>query len=90
MMKSGLRLVFRKIRSHIPQLAGLVLLLIVGVCFYITLFTIVLRYEETAEQYFIEHSYADVTFYGAFSDESVRLLLQTDGIVSAEGRTVRD
>jgi len=89
-MKSGLRLTLRKMRSHIPQLSGLMLLLIVGVCFYITLFTIVLRYEETAEQYFIDQAYADVTFYGAFDDESVGLLSEFDGILATQGRTVRD
>ena len=89
-MKSSLRLITRKIRLHIPQLAGLMLLLVVGVCFFVTLFTIVLRYEETAEQYFIDYSYADVTFYGSFNDENVRILSEQYGVLSAQGRMVRD
>jgi len=89
-MRSGLRLICKKARAQLPQLAGLILLLTVGVCFFITLFTIVLEYEETAERYFIGHGYADVTFYGAFGEERVASLAAHDGIVSAAGRTVRD
>jgi putative ABC transport system permease protein len=77
-------------RSQIPQLLGLVLLLAVGVCFFITLFTIAWQLEETAEQYIFEHAYADVTFYGQFTDESVRLLSEQDGVRLAAGRNVRD
>ncbi|MCL2443597.1 MAG: FtsX-like permease family protein [Treponema sp.] len=88
--KSGFRLVQRKIKTHIPQLLGLILLLTVGVCFFITLFTIVLRFEETAEQYFIDNAYADITFYGVFDEESVRTLIEFNGVLSAQGRTVRD
>ena len=89
-MKSAFRLARKKAKVHIPQFLGLMLLLIVGVCFYITLSTIVLRYEETAEQYFIDNAYADVTFSGAFDDDSVSLLGGSEGIISAQGRTVRD
>ncbi|MCL2759772.1 MAG: ABC transporter permease [Treponema sp.] len=88
--KSAFKLVQRKIRSHVPQLLGLVLLLTVGVCFFITLFTIVLRFEETAEQYFVDNAYADITFYGAFNEESVRVLSELNGVLLAQGRTVRD
>jgi len=88
--KSSIRLVQRKIRSHVPQLLGLVLLLTVGVCFFITLFTIVLRFEETAEQYFIDNKYANITFYGAFNEESVQVLSEQNGVLAAQGRTVRD
>ena len=84
-MNTRFRLVLRKIRLHIPQLMGLMLLLVVGVCFFVTLFTIVLRYEETAEQYFIDHAYADVTFYGSFNDESVRVLAGQRGVHAAHG-----
>ncbi|MCL2809529.1 MAG: ABC transporter permease, partial [Treponema sp.] len=90
MVNTNFRLVQRKIKRHIPQLLGLVLLLIVGVCFFITLFTIVLRFEETAEQYFIDNSYADITFYGTFNEEDVKELSNLDGVLSAQGRTVRD
>lgn len=89
-MKTGLRLTIRKMRSHIPQLMGLILLLTVGVCFFITLFTIVLRYEETTEQYFIDNGYADVTFYGEFDDKSVEVLSGQPGVISVQGRIVRD
>lgn len=87
---TGLRLLTRKTRSHIPQLMGLMLLLMVGVCFFITLFTIVQRYEETAEQYFVDNAYADVTFYGAFDDESVKTISEQQGTILAGGRVVRD
>ncbi|MCL2018912.1 MAG: ABC transporter permease [Oscillospiraceae bacterium] len=86
--KISLLIAVRKMRSHIPQLLGLILLLTVGVCFFITLFTIVFRYEETAEKYISDYDYADVTFYGRFNDESVKALRER-GVI-AEGRTVQD
>ncbi|MCL2254375.1 MAG: ABC transporter permease, partial [Lachnospiraceae bacterium] len=89
-MKTPLKLSFRKARSYIPQLLGLILLLVVGVCFYITLSTIVLRFEETAEKYITDNAYADITFYGTFNEESVNLLLASNEIDTAQGRTVRD
>ena len=89
-MKTNSKIAIRKMRAHIPQLFGLVLLLIVGVAFFITLFTIVLRFEETAEQYFIDNAYADITFYGVFNNESAEMLLMQNGVQSAQRRTVRD
>ncbi|MCL1991016.1 MAG: ABC transporter permease, partial [Defluviitaleaceae bacterium] len=89
-MKSPLRLVSRKMRRHIPQLLGLILLLAVGVSFFVTLFTILMRYEETADQFFSDHNYADVTFYGVFDHESVALLSGFDGVLRSEGRVVHD
>jgi len=89
-MKSTLRLIYRKIQSHVPQLLGLMLLLVIGVGFFITLSGIALRSEEVAEQYFIEQAYADVTFYGTFNDENVRAISELDGIILAQGRTVQD
>ena len=89
-MKSVLRLIFRKIQSHYPQLLGLMLLLAIGVAFFITLFSIALRYEETTEQFFIDQAYADVTFYGAFTDESVTAISELNGVLLVQGRTVRD
>jgi putative ABC transport system permease protein len=75
-------------KAHVPQLLGLILLLTVGVCFFITLFTIVIRYEETAEQFFSDNSYADVTFYGNFSRGQVDFLSRETEY--AAGRIVRD
>ncbi|MCL2199623.1 MAG: ABC transporter permease [Defluviitaleaceae bacterium] len=72
------------------KLIGLVLLLTVGVGFYITLFTVVLRYEETAEQYFIDHAYADITIHGVFDDGDVSFISGLDGVILARGRNVRD
>jgi len=74
---------------HFPQLLGLMVLLLVGACFFVTLSTIVLRYEETAELYLEDYSYADVTYYGAFSDEHVEMVARQQGIVAAEGRMVQ-
>jgi len=87
---SNFRLAYKKATSNIPQLLGLILLLIVGAGFYITLFTISMRYEETAEQYFIDHAYADIALQGAFNEESIQFVSELDGIVLAQGRNVRD
>ncbi|MDR0896376.1 MAG: ABC transporter permease [Oscillospiraceae bacterium] len=87
---TALRLSRRKTRTHIPQVLGLILLLMVGVCFFITLFTIVERYVETAEAYFDEYHYADMTFYGAFDDGSIEAVSGQPGAKAASGRMVRD
>lgn len=68
----------------------LILLLMVGVCFFITLFTISMRYEETAEQYFTENAYADATLYGAFDDGAAELLSHQKGVLRIAGRMVQD
>jgi putative ABC transport system permease protein len=86
----GLHLSQRKARSHVAQFVCLILLLAVGICFFITLFTISMRYEETAEQYVIDYGYADTTFYGAFNDESAAQLKTQSGVTQAEGRVVTD
>ena len=90
MTKSILRITGRKVRFNIPQLLGLILLLNVGVAFFITLFTIVTRYEETAEQFFIDNAYSDMTIHGVFDDEVVGRISGLAGIISAAGRNVRD
>lgn len=89
-MTSSSRLALRKMRLYLPQLTGIILLLAVGVAFFVTIFTIVWRYEETAEEFFANHNYADVTFYGSFHDEDVRSLSALDGLVVSAGRVVRD
>ena len=89
-MKTGFRLIIRKTRIHMSQLIGLMLLLIVGVCFFVTLFTIVIRYEETAERFFIDHNYADVTFYGSFNSDNIDYLSLRHDIYATHGRMVRD
>lgn len=73
-----------------PQLFGIMIIIAIGVCFLVTLYTIVLRFEETANQYFIDHAYANVTFYGAFDDESVSIISEFDGVLLAQGRRVHD
>jgi len=89
-MKASARLTLRKMRLYIPQLLGIILLLTVGVGFFVTLFTIVIAYEETAEQFIEDHNYADVTFYGSFNYEDVELLAEFDGVLFSVGRVSRD
>ena len=89
-MKSGFRLSVRKMPAHIPQLLGLVLLLAVGVCFFITLFTIVTRYETSADKYFVDNAYAQMTLYGSFVERDVDALSEDSRVVCAQGRTVLD
>jgi len=83
-------MVCKKAKSDIPQLLGTILILTVGVGFFMTLYTIALRYEETAEQYFIDQAYADITVHGVFDNESVRLISELDGVALAQSRVVRD
>lgn len=87
---TGIRLILRKTHTNIPQLTSLVLLLMVGVCFFITLFTIARRYEGRAEEYFIDNAYADVTFYGVFTDNDIEKVAARQGVLSAQGRRVQD
>jgi putative ABC transport system permease protein len=89
-MKTDYKLIIRKMRSHTAQLLGLVLLLVVGVAFFVTLFTIVWQFEKTAEEFIADFNYADVTLYGEFTQQDVNTLLQTSGVITAQGRNVRD
>jgi len=88
--KTTIQLIRKKAKSNISQLMGIILLLSVGAGLYITLFTIAMRYEETAQQYFVDHAYANITVHGAFDTESTRLVAELDGVILAQGRNVRD
>lgn len=89
-MKSVNKLAFRKLKSNKFILIGLSLIVIIGVAFFVILFTISTRYGETTEQYFIEYAYADCTFYGSFDDGDLSSVKLQPGITSAEGRYVKD
>lgn len=90
MQCSVLRLMFRKMRSHLPQLLGMSLLVAVGVAFFVILYTIYLSYDFNAKKLFADYNYANLTYYGSFSEMEVQTLLQQKGIERAQGRTVRD
>lgn len=90
MEKSIFRLTLRKIRGHLPQLLGMGLLVVIGVAFFVTLYTIFLSYEYNAEQLFSEQNYADVTLYGDFDESDVEKVLAWKGIKTAQGRRVQD
>lgn len=90
MRTSGVRLTLRKMKRYLPHLLGIGLLFMVGVAFFVTLFSISQRYEETAEAYFQDNAYADITLYGSFSEKQVEALIDEGGIRFAQGRYVRD
>ncbi|MPM46285.1 hypothetical protein SDC9_92983 [bioreactor metagenome] len=90
MEKSLLRLIFRKLRRHLPQLSGMALLVLVGAAFFVTLYTIRLSYEEHADALFTNQGYADVTYYGSFDAQDVAAVSSEPGVRQAGGRTVRD
>ncbi len=83
-------LVGRKAKRHLPQLLGMGLLILVGVAFFVTLFTIVLRYEESAEDFFADFHYADVTLTGNFTKDDVASLAAVSGVTAVRGRVVKD
>ncbi len=89
-MKTRIKLSLRKVRHHIPQFVGLMLLIFIGSLFFVTVFTLKLQYERGTEEYFEENAYADITYYGMFSDREVTLLYDQADISSAEGRIVED
>ncbi len=90
MSKSFLKLIFRKMRGHLPQLIGMALLVLVGTAFFVTLYTIYLSYDDHAVQLFDSQAYADATFYGSFDDDDVRFVSEQKGIEHAQGRCVKD
>ncbi len=90
MKKSIFRLTLKKIRGHLPQLLGMGLLVVIGVAFFVTLYTIFLSYEYNAEQLFTDQNYADVTFYGYFDESDVEKILALKEIKTAQGRRVQD
>lgn len=89
-MKTPVTLALRKIKHHIPQLVGLLLLIGVGTLFLVTIFTIKVRYKESSDAYFAENAYADATYYGLFNDSLVNALAEEAWILEAEGRVVQD
>lgn len=90
MIRTLFRLVIRKMRGHLPQLIGMGLLVLVGVAFFVTLYTICLSYEQKAVQFFKAQNYADVTFYGSFEKSDVETVLAQQGFDHAQGRYVQD
>lgn len=90
MVKSSSKLALRKFTKNKFLLMGLSLLVIIGVAFFVLLFTISTRYGETTEQYFLEYAYADCTFYGSFDSDNLNLVKQQPGITLAESRYVKD
>ncbi len=90
MGKTILRLIFRKMRGHLPQLIGMALLVLVGTAFFVTLYTIYLSYDGHAEKFFESQGYADVTYYGRFDDGDVKYVTQQKDIKAAQGRSVKD
>ncbi|MGE5614704.1 MAG: ABC transporter permease [Bacillota bacterium] len=84
------RLMFRKMRHNLPQLIGICLLVMVGATFFVTLYTIYLSYDDHANQLFRNQGYADVTYYGSFSEDDVAAVASRKGIRRAQGRVVQD
>lgn len=84
------RLLFRKMRHHLPQLTGMGLLVMVGTAFFVTLYTIYLSYDDHANQLFRNQGYADVTFYGSFDVNDVAAVASQEDIRQARGRVVQD
>ncbi len=84
------KLITRQLLRRAAHHIGLVVLLGVGIGFFLTAFTITVRYEESAEEYFTGQHLADVTLYGSFDDQDVRRLSQMAGVTAAEGRIVAD
>ena len=84
------RLIWRKIKGHRSGFVGVMVLILVGVAFLITLTTIARRYEESAERYFETQHTADVTLLGGFDRAGVAVVNLLPGITRAQGRSVRD
>lgn len=90
MQKSIYRLTLRKMRGHLAQLLGMGLLVLIGVAFFVTLYTIYMSYQQSAERLFESQGYADITYYGSFDEGDVQAVLALDGIDDARGRRVQD
>ncbi len=89
-MKTRIKLSLRKVGHHIPQFVGLMLLIFIGSLFFVTVFTLKIQYERGTEEYFEDYSYADITYYGMFSDAEVDTLRSQESVFAAEGRVVED
>ncbi len=89
-MKTRIKLSLRKVQHHIPQFVGLMLLIFIGSLFFVTVFTLKIQYERGTEQYFTDYAYADITYYGMFSDAEVATLRSQESVFAAEGRIVED
>lgn len=87
-MNKQQKLMFRKTKKNLPQLLGMGILILVGVCFFLTMFTLKERYQERAEAYFHTNKYADFTAYGSFSKDQVKELNKNENVQIAAGRRV--
>ncbi len=89
-MNSLIRLSLKKAKHNLPQLVGLLLLITIGVGFFLTLFTIKLRYQESAQRYFQENHFASFTLKGEFSQSSLAALEKLKGVNLVQGRQVQE
>lgn len=89
-MKLLTSLSFRKMKTNLPQMLGMGLLIAIAAMFFTTLFTFKTLYEEEMTTLFRQHNYADVTLTGSFTDDGQNELMNDQRFSAVEGRTVQD
>lgn len=81
---------FRKMKTNLPQMLGMGLLIAIAAMFFTTLFTFKTIYEEEMTTLFRQQNYADVTLTGNFTDDAQSKLKNDRRLSTVEGRTVQD
>lgn len=90
-MKIENKLLLRKIKKQFMQLLCAVIIVAVGVGFYVTLKTVHHQYKKVSEEYFFNYSLADYSVYGQdIQQKDMDEISKLMGIKAVEGRTVLD
>lgn len=90
-MKTENKLLLRKIKKQLPQLFSAVLIIAIGVGFFVTLKTVLYQYQKMSEKYFEDYVLADYTVYGIKFDKShVEKVSAIEGVKTVQGRFVSD
>lgn len=81
---------FRKMKTNLPQMLGMGLLIAIAAMFFTTLFTFKTIYEKEMTTLFRQQNYADVTLTGNFTADAQSKLKNDRHFSNVEGRTVQD
>jgi len=68
MKKSIFRIILRKMRKNIRPWIGMAVLVMIGAGFFVTVYTVLLKYNQSVNALYNDCRIADVTFYGTFDD----------------------
>jgi len=86
-MKKLYKRMFREIASNFGQFLSIVLIIAVGAMLMSGMFSSITAMDRSTNKYYIAQNMADLwVYFKGISDEDIKTLSKTDGVISAEGR----